>query len=103
MSIYDLFSAQLEARLTEEKRIEIIRRKERNENHLYMTMNVLLEDCFDGHQGHDLFDQEQVALRAFRVKKSSTVEEIAVTLSDTFVSFWIMKNQFYYCLEKYPF
>jgi len=82
-----MICAQLEARLNEEKRIESIRRKERNENHLYMTMNVLLEDCFDGHQGHDLFDQEQVTLRAFRVKKSSTVEEIAVTLSETFVSF----------------
>lgn len=82
-----MISAQLEARLNEEKRIESIRRKERNESHLYMTMNVLLEDCFDGHQGHDLFDQEQVTLRAFRVKKSSTVEEIAVTLSETFVSF----------------
>ncbi len=51
-----------------------------------MIMNVLLEDCFDGHQGHDLFDIEQASLRIFKVKKSDTVEEIAVILSNTFVS-----------------
>ncbi|XKL66747.1 hypothetical protein PGB90_010167 [Kerria lacca] len=76
--------AELETRLQEERRIELIRRKERNESHLYMNMNVLLEDCFDGHQGHDLFDIEQTSLRVFKIKKSNTVEDIAVTLSETF-------------------
>lgn len=61
-----------------------------------MTMNVLLEDCFDGHQGHDLFDQEQVTLRAFRVKKTSTVEEIVVTLSETFVGSFLFLNAYFY-------
>jgi ubiquitin carboxyl-terminal hydrolase 7 len=44
-------------RLQEEKRIEAIRRKEKNEAHLFMTVKVLLEDAFYGHQGNDLFDQ----------------------------------------------
>lgn len=70
----------------EEKRIESIRRKERNESHLYMIMNVLLEDCFDGHQGHDLFDIEQASIRSFRIKKTNTVEDILLVLSETFVS-----------------
>ncbi len=33
-----------------------MRRKERNEAHLYMSVDVFLEDDFQGHQGSDLVD-----------------------------------------------
>ncbi|XP_065225865.1 ubiquitin carboxyl-terminal hydrolase 7 [Planococcus citri] len=80
----DDIPAELEARLQEERRIEQFRRKERNESHLYTTMNVFLEDCFDGHQGPDLFDQEQTQVRVFKVKKTNTVDQIVETLSQSF-------------------
>jgi Ubiquitin-specific protease 7. len=38
----------LEDRLKEEKNLESIKRKERNEAHLYMNVNVFLEDMFEG-------------------------------------------------------
>jgi ubiquitin carboxyl-terminal hydrolase 7 len=50
-------------RLSEERRLETQKRKERNEAHLYMNVLVLLEDDFCGHQGNDLFDQEKVNSR----------------------------------------
>lgn len=57
-----------------------------------MNINVLLEDAFDGHQGQDLFDMEQTAFRVFKVKKSSTVEEILMKLADTFVRYCSHKS-----------
>lgn len=54
---------QLVERLLEEKRQEAIRRKERNEAHLYMSVHVLTEDNFNGHQGNDLYDTEKVTFR----------------------------------------
>lgn len=74
---------ELVERLQEEKRLEQIRRKERSEAHLYMTVQVVLEDSFDGHQGNDLFDQERAHFRVFRVKKLLTLQEFMELLSDT--------------------
>ena len=45
------------------RRIETQKRKERNEAHLFMNVQVLLEDDFCGHQGSDLFDSEKVNVR----------------------------------------
>lgn len=73
-------------RLQEEKRLEQIRRKERTEAYLYMTVNVLLEDSFDGHQGNDLYDPEHALYRVFRVRKQATVHEFLELLSDSLVS-----------------
>lgn len=39
----------------------MIKRREKSEAHLYMTVRLLLEDAFFGHQGNDLFDQEKAA------------------------------------------
>ena len=39
---------------------EMQRRKERSEAHLYMSVDVYLEDDFQGHQGSDLVDMEEV-------------------------------------------
>lgn len=51
-----------------------------------MTVHVLLEDSFDGHQGNDLYDPEHVINRAFRVRKQATVHEFLELLSDSLVS-----------------
>ena len=39
---------------------EAQRRKERTEAHLYMQVQVLTEDAFDGYQGNDLFDLDRI-------------------------------------------
>ena len=41
---------ELTERLQEEKKIEMVKRREKNEAHLYMTLRILLEDSFCGHQ-----------------------------------------------------
>jgi ubiquitin carboxyl-terminal hydrolase 7 len=73
--------------------MEQIRRKERNEQHLYMTVQVLLEDSFDGHQGNDLYDPDRALYRVFRVRKQTTLQELLEQLADSLVSnvtvFWI--------------
>ncbi|KAK5641318.1 hypothetical protein RI129_009865 [Pyrocoelia pectoralis] len=76
--------SELADRLAEEKRMEQVRRKERSEAHLYMTINVLLEDSFDGHQGNDLYDPERALYRVFRIKKAATVGEMMEMLADSF-------------------
>ena len=48
---------RLQERLAEEKRVELAKKKERNEAHLYMQVNVLLEkEFFDNYGQADLFD-----------------------------------------------
>jgi len=72
----------LTERLQEEKKIEMIRRKEKNEAHLYMLVRVLVEDNFHGHQGNDLFDPEFVTPIEFRIKKASTLREFLSSVSE---------------------
>ncbi|KDR24281.1 ubiquitin carboxyl-terminal hydrolase 7 [Zootermopsis nevadensis] len=74
---------ELVERLQEEKRMEQIRRKERNEAHLYMSVQVLLEDSFDGHQGNDLYDPDRALYRVFRVRKQTTLQELLEHLADS--------------------
>ncbi|XP_066139547.1 ubiquitin carboxyl-terminal hydrolase 7 isoform X1 [Euwallacea fornicatus] len=76
--------SELADRLAEEKRMEQVRRKERNEAHLYMTIQVLLEDQFDGHQGNDLYDPEHAQFRVFKIRKQATVAEMLEMLADAF-------------------
>jgi len=75
---------ELVERLQEEKKLEQMRRKERNEAHLYMTVQVLMEDSFCGHQGNDLYDPDRVTYKVFRVKKSSTMQELMDHFADAF-------------------
>lgn len=73
----------LKERLLDEKKQEALRRKERTEAHLYMNIQVLLEDHFANHQGNDLCDMEKAPHRTFRVKKTATLMEFMEMLSDT--------------------
>jgi len=41
---------ELVERLNAEKQLEIVKRKEKAEAHLYMTVRLLFEDMFYGHQ-----------------------------------------------------
>ncbi len=68
-------------RLQEEKRLELARRKEKQEAHLYMTLRVLTEDAFAGHQGNDLFDPDRVVFQEMRVRKSDTLREVMEALA----------------------
>lgn len=49
-----------------------------------MTVNVVLEEAFDGHQGNDLYDPEKAHYRVFRVRKQATVAELMDTLAENF-------------------
>ncbi|CAG2239267.1 UBP15 [Mytilus edulis] len=69
-------------RLAEERRLEAQKRKERTEAHLYMNIQVVTDDNFNGHQGNDLFDGDKINFRNFKVKKSSTVLEFMHMLAD---------------------
>ncbi|XP_026805459.1 ubiquitin carboxyl-terminal hydrolase 7 isoform X1 [Rhopalosiphum maidis] len=75
---------ELVERLQDEKRIETIRRKERNDLHIYTNIQVFLEDCFDSYLGIDLFDLEQPTFRTVKVKKNNNLEEVHQLLAETF-------------------
>ena len=45
------------------RRLESLRRKERSEAHLYLTVEVYLEDDFQGHTGPDLVDFDDIRPR----------------------------------------
>jgi ubiquitin carboxyl-terminal hydrolase 7 len=87
--------------------MEQIRRKERNEAHLYMSVQVLLEDSFDGHQGNDLYDPDRALYRVFRVRKQTALQEVLEQLADSLVSiisvsyaFSLYRSSYVYvCLE----
>lgn len=82
---------ELLERLKEEKNLEILKRKERSEAHLYMQVNVMLEDAFVGHQGCDLYDPDKLSpaatanTRAFRVTKKTKPLGFLQILSESFV------------------
>ncbi|KXJ26613.1 Ubiquitin carboxyl-terminal hydrolase 7 [Exaiptasia diaphana] len=69
-------------RLQEEKRLELQRRKERTEAHLYINVEVITEDQFCGHQGPDLFDFEKIRSKLFKVLKSLKIHEVLQVIAD---------------------
>jgi ubiquitin carboxyl-terminal hydrolase 7 len=48
--------ANLHDRLTEERRLELIKKKERSEAPNFMQLNILLEEEFIKHSGAELYD-----------------------------------------------
>lgn len=67
------------------RRLEAQKRKERTEAHLYMTIQVVSNDNFYGHQGNDLFDPDRVNYRTFKVKKSCSISEFLDIIADNMV------------------
>lgn len=76
--------SELIDRLAEERRMEQVRRRERSEANTYITINVLLEEYFEGHQTTDLFDMEKVHCRSFKMKKTQTIADLMNTFKDAF-------------------
>lgn len=72
---------QLVERLQDESRQEAQRRRERNEAHLYMNLNVYTEDNFVLHNGFDLYDSEKSQPKVFRIKKQATLKEAVQTVA----------------------
>lgn len=74
----------LQDRLAEEKKIETIRKKERNEAHLYLQLNIILEKEFYDHLGNsDLFDPSKIeATKLLKVKKSSSILEVTKQIAE---------------------
>lgn len=71
----------LKKTLLEEKRLEAQKRKERNEAHLYMTIQVITEDDFYGYQGNDLYDGDRAHVKDFRVLKKARYAEVMELLA----------------------
>ncbi|PIK49499.1 putative ubiquitin carboxyl-terminal hydrolase 7 [Apostichopus japonicus] len=79
----------LKKTLMEEKRLEAQRRKERNEAHLYMTIQVITEDDFYGYQGNDLYDGDRAHVKDFRVLKKARYAEVMEMLAQAIAVEWI--------------
>lgn len=76
--------SELNEKLNEEKRLELAKRKERNEAANYINVNVILEDYFDGHHANDLFNPETAHYRCFKVKQNSTLHDLVSLIQSTF-------------------
>ncbi|MCJ1460144.1 hypothetical protein MMC28_010523, partial [Mycoblastus sanguinarius] len=94
----------LAKQLNEERAALDRRRKEREEQHLYLSVGVITEENFKAHQGFDLtsWDTESgldPAPRVHRVLRTSTLADFAKTLAETQqlppeqVRLWVMVNR----------
>lgn len=76
--------SELTERLTEERRMELVRRRERSESNTYISIHVLLEEYFEGHQTTDLFDVDKVHYRVFKLKKTQTIADLMNAFKEAF-------------------
>jgi len=95
----------IEKRLEEEAAAREAKRKEREEQHLYLPVRVITEETFKNHPGTDLtnFDsnpaEDPAAPRFYKMRKQTTVEEaVAIIAQDLSqdpksVRLWIMVNR----------
>ena len=67
------------------RKLEAQRRKEKSEAHLYMNVQVVMEEYFEGHQGNDLFDIDRCPFRQFRIKKMAKLTEFIEILAESLV------------------
>lgn len=92
-------------RLEEEIALREQRRKEREEQHLYLPVQVLTNDSFNKFQGLDLADwdiqaeDDPAAPRSYRVLKSTTIGDLTRHISSDLghdpahVRIWVMLNR----------
>ncbi|KAI9834557.1 MAG: hypothetical protein M1819_002933 [Sarea resinae] len=95
----------LERRFAEERALMEQKRKEREEQHLYLRVLVITDDTFKAHQGFDLatWDSGQgnaaAGPKAYRVLRSSTISDFMKTVADdigqvaTQLRPWVMVNR----------
>jgi len=74
----------LSAKFTDEKKMELQRRKEKQDAHLYMDLDIITADIFHQWTGNDLFDIEDVKPTKFKVLKKQTVREVIEMLANSF-------------------
>jgi ubiquitin carboxyl-terminal hydrolase 7 len=82
--VEDDIPSELNEKLNEEKRMELAKRKERNEASNYINVNVILEDYFDGHNANELFNVDSTHYRCFKVKQNSSLHELVGLIQSTF-------------------
>lgn len=92
---------QLVERLQEENRQEAQRRRERNEAHLYMNLNVYTEDNFIGHCSYGLYDSEKSQPKVFRIRKQAILKE-AITTVATHMNYPIEAVRFWPFQSRLP-
>ena len=73
---------QLIDRLQEEKRQEALRRKERNEAHLFVNINGYTEDSIMTHKGIDLINSDRTPCLNFKVNKNGTYKDAVATIAE---------------------
>ena len=67
----------LESRKNAQKQME-------KESPLYMTIRIVTEDQFHGHQGNDLYDPTEITYQEFRVRKHDSLRDVINLLSEKF-------------------
>ncbi|KLJ12169.1 ubiquitin thiolesterase [Blastomyces silverae] len=96
--------AHLEKRLNEERAELARKKKEREEQHLYMNVGLLTEESFKSHHGFDLtsLDLEPnnpAAAKIYRVLRTKTVGEFAAEIAEERglkpeqIRLWVMVNR----------
>lgn len=73
---------QLVERLQEEKRQEALRRKERNDAHLFGSISIYTEDCLMHHKGGDLINMERTPCFVFKVPKNGSYHDVVKIISE---------------------
>lgn len=91
-------------RLDGEKRLEAQKRKEKAEAHLYTSVQLFLEEDFDGWQGFDLCEHDTLPKRLLRFKKTITLGQFHELVSQTLrqplerIRPWTLCSRYFYCL-----
>ncbi|KJR86641.1 ubiquitin carboxyl-terminal hydrolase 7 [Sporothrix schenckii 1099-18] len=95
----------IQTRFEDEAQLREAKRKERDEQHLYIGMKVITDHTFQQHTGFDLTsfdslpDTDASAPRIYRLLRTSTVEEAIATIAEDMsqdpkrVRLWVMVNR----------
>lgn len=73
---HDSIPLSVVRRIQDEKQIEAMRRKERSEAHLYLTIEIFTNDDLQMNHGPELIDLDEVKGRSFRMLKSMTFDDL---------------------------
>lgn len=95
----------LRLRFDEEAAIREAKRREREEQHLYMAVKAILPSTFEQHGGTDLanfdpnFEQDPSAPKSYRTLRSSTLQDVVDRIAEDIqvdpkrVRLWLMVNR----------
>ena len=71
----------LKAFFEDEKKEEALRRKEKQEAHLYMNVEAVTDSAFHGYQGNDLLNWDNARPMVYRIKKEAFVRDLEEMIS----------------------